>query len=66
MDIAAYASQMALQNVQTAFGTAMLGKALDTSQSQAAELTQMVNAVSPAQMELSVNPAVGSNFDALI
>lgn len=54
----------ALANVEmgTRIGTAMLSKALDTSEATGESLIRMMD----RSMELSVNPAVGSNFDMLV
>lgn len=54
----------ALANVEmgTKIGTAMLSKALDTSEATGESLIRMMD----RSMELSVNPAVGSNFDMLV
>lgn len=43
-------------------GTAVLSKALDNSEAAGASLINMMD----RSMELSVNPAVGSNFDAFV
>ena len=54
-DIASMATIAAHNKTQSDVGTAVLAKALDTMQSNGAQLTKM--------MELSVNPYVGGNFD---
>ncbi|MCR2046110.1 YjfB family protein [Acetatifactor muris] len=41
-------------------GTAVLSKAMDTSEALGAGIVEMIDA---AAMELSVNPYVGANFD---
>lgn len=63
MDIAAVS--MALSQVQlgTQVGTAVLDKAMETNEELGAGLVEMIN--SP-QMELSVNPHLGGNFDVRI
>lgn len=63
MDIASVS--MALANVELGgkVGTAMLDKAMETSEDLATGLIEMMDA---AAMERSVNPAVGSNFDMRI
>ena len=55
----------ALANIQTNndIGTAVLAKAMDTNEA----LGQgVVNMIDSAAMERSVNPSVGSNFDARV
>jgi len=44
-------------------GTLVLGKSLDEARQQGSAMTAMIDS---AAMELSVNPAVGSNFDMRI
>ena len=44
-------------------GTAVLGKAMETSEQLGAGIVEMIDA---AAMELSVNPYVGANFDVRI
>ena len=51
---------MAQQNLLSQVGTAMLSKSLDLMEVAGEGITEMVDT---AQMELSVNPAVGGNFD---
>lgn len=63
MDIVALAGAMALSNTQNAWGIGMLSKTLDTSEAQGAQIAKMIDAVPASQMELSVNPMVGGNFD---
>lgn len=55
---------MALSNVNTLnqVGIAVLDKALENSQEAGASLISMMD----RSMELSVNPAVGSNFDMYV
>lgn len=54
-DIASMSMASATSKFQSDVSVAMLSKNLDTMQSSGAALTKM--------MELSVNPAVGGNFD---
>ena len=49
---------MAHENVMSAVGTSMLEASLDVASSEIASLTKA--------MELSVNPAVGANFDVAV
>lgn len=60
MDIAEVS--MALSNVSllSRVETAVLDKAMETSEALGAGLVQMMDA---AAMELSVNPGIGANFD---
>lgn len=53
-----------LANIQLSnnVGVAVLGKALENSQDAGASLINMMD----RSMELSVNPAVGGNFDMLV
>ena len=53
--ITSSAMDYAQGKVMNDVGTAMLSKSLDLQESQGAQLTKM--------MEMSVNPAVGGNFD---
>ncbi len=52
------AMAMAHENVMSAVGTSMLESSLDVAASEVASLTKA--------MELSVNPAVGANFDVAV
>lgn len=63
MDIPALS--MALSQTKTLgdVGTALLSKSLDMAKEQGAEMVSMIDS---AAMELSVNPAVGSNIDILV
>lgn len=64
MDIAGLSTSMAMSNVQTSWGMKMLGNAIDTAKVQGAEMAQIIASVpTPAEMELSVNPYIGSKFD---
>ena len=60
MDIAGLSMSMAQMNVTTKVGTAILDNAIETNESLAAGMVEMIDA---AAMERSVNPAVGGNFD---
>lgn len=63
MDIAALSMNMAKQNVQSSVGIAMISNSLDVSKQSGEALASMISA---ADMELSVNPSVGSNFDLTV
>lgn len=56
---------MSLKSIQTnnEVGIALLSKALDNNEEQGA---QLVNMIDKAAMERSVNPNIGSNFDASV
>ncbi|MCR5302809.1 MAG: YjfB family protein [Lachnospiraceae bacterium] len=59
MDAIPYISMaMAHENVMSAVGTSMLESTLDLATTQIGDLTKA--------MELSVNPAVGANFDVAV
>lgn len=60
MDIASLSTNMAMFNLQSQVGVAMLSKSLDMSEATGAQFTKMLDA---AAMERSVNPAIGSHFD---
>lgn len=52
------ATAMAQSDVLTKVGVGVLESQLDVASAEVAELTKM--------MELSVNPNIGANFDALV
>ena len=62
-NIAASSVNMAQASVMNKVGTAMLDKTLDMQKTTASGIFDMMNA---SLMELSVNPGVGSNFDARV
>lgn len=63
MDIAGLSTALANISVQSQVSVAVLNKAMDTNETLGAEMVAMMDA---AAMELSVNPAVGANFDMRI
>ena len=63
MDIAGLSTSISQAQLMTDFGVAMLSKSMDTVDALGAGLVEMIDA---AAMELSVNPAVGSNIDIRI
>uniref|UniRef100_UPI0040571C86 YjfB family protein n=1 Tax=Acetatifactor sp. TaxID=1872090 RepID=UPI0040571C86 len=63
MDIAAVSMALTNVSMQTQVGTAVLDKAMETSESLGAGLVQMMDA---SAMELSVNPHLGANLDLRI
>ncbi len=63
MDIASLSTSMAMSSLQTEWGMKMMSNAIDTAETQGAQMAQMIASVPAAQMELSVNPYVGSQFD---
>lgn len=66
MDIAGLSTALSMSNLQTGWGMKMLDKAMDTAKSQGSQLSEMIASVPASQMELSVNPYVGSQFDVRI
>ena len=66
MDIAGLSTAMSMSNLQTDWGMKMLDKTMDTANAQGSQLAQMIASVPTAQMELSVNPSIGSQFDVRI
>ncbi len=62
MNIPELSTALANVNLMNQVGTAVLSKALDNSEAAGAGLISMMD----RSMELSVNPAVGSNFDMYI
>ena len=62
MNIPELSTALANVEIGTKIGTAMLSKALDTSEATGESLIRMMD----RSMELSVNPAGGSNFDMLV
>ncbi|MBO5094706.1 MAG: YjfB family protein [Lachnospiraceae bacterium] len=63
MDIPALSMALAQTKTLGDIGTAVLGKSLDAAQEQGSTMTAMIDS---AAMELSVNPAVGSQFDVRV
>ena len=65
MDIGSLSTALASSKVNSQIGVAMLGKTLDAQKIEGAGIVQMINAssVSAAEMERSVNPGIGANFD---
>lgn len=66
MDIAGLSTAMSMSKVQTDWGMKMLSKTMDAANTQGSQLAQMIASVPTAQMELSVNPGVGGQFDLRI
>ena len=62
MDIASLTTALSMSKLQNDFGVAMFAKQLDTYQDMGATMTQSLDEIGK-QMELSVNPGVGSNID---
>lgn len=63
MDIAGVSMALANMDVMTKVSTAVLDNAMETGETLAAGMIEMIDA---AAMELSVNPNVGSNLDMRI
>ncbi len=63
MDIAGVSMSLAQADLTSKVGTAVLSKTMDTNEALGAGMVRMIDA---AAMEVSVNPAVGSNFDVRV
>ncbi len=63
MDIAGVSTQLSANRMNGDVGIAMLSKSLDQNKSAG---NALVNMIGVSTMEQSVNPAVGSNFDARV
>lgn len=63
MDIAGLSTALSHVQLMNDFSIAMLSKSMDTVDTLGAGLVEMIDA---SAMELSVNPAVGSNIDIRI
>lgn len=63
MDIAALASAMAISDVQSAYGVAMLSSTLDAVSAAGNQVVEMIDT---AAMERSVYPHIGGNFDMTV
>lgn len=62
MDIPGLSTTLANVSLQNQVSTAVLSKALDSTEDLGASLINMMD----RSMELSVNPSVGGNFDVYI
>lgn len=62
MNIPELSTALANVNLMNQVGTAVLSKTLDNSEATGASLINMMD----RSMELSVNPAIGSNFDMYV
>lgn len=62
MNIPELSTALAGVQLSNQVGTAVLSKALDNSEVAGASLINMMD----RSMELSVNPAVGGNFDMMV
>lgn len=62
MNIPELSTALAGVQLSNQVGTAVLSKALDNSEAAGASLISMMD----HSMELSVNPAVGGNFDMMV
>lgn len=63
MDIAGLSTSLSQAKLMTECGVAMLSKSMDSMDALSEGLVEMIDA---SAMELSVNPAVGSNIDIRI
>lgn len=62
MNIPELSTALANMDLAGKIGTAVLSKTLDNAEDIGASLINMMD----RSMELSVNPAIGSNFDMLV
>lgn len=62
MNIPELSTALANVSLSSQVGTAVLSKALDSSETMGSSLIQMMD----HSMELSVNPSIGSNFDMMV
>lgn len=65
MDIASLSTALSMSKLQNDFSVAMFAKQLDTYKDLGEAMTQNLDELGK-QMELSVNPSVGSSFDASV
>ena len=63
MDIQELSMSLARTRTQDDLGVAMLSDAIDIGKDQGEALVSMID---KSAMELSVNPAIGSNFDVSV
>ena len=63
MDVAGLSSALANVTTQNQVSTAVLAKAMDTSEALGVGMVEMIDA---AAMENTVTPWIGSNFDTRI
>ncbi|MBE5894639.1 MAG: putative motility protein [Lachnospiraceae bacterium] len=66
MDIASLATGMAQSGLMSKVSTQVLKNAMDMQEIAGNGLIKMMDAASVAQMERSVNPHIGSNFDMMV
>jgi len=64
MDVSGLSRISSAANLQSECSVAMLRKTLSASEQTGSSLVQMISNVPAQQMEQSVNPDLGSNFDA--
>lgn len=63
MDIAALSMVMAQNQIMDSVGVAMLDKSLEMQEMAGSEVIQLLDG---ADLERSVNPAIGGNIDLMI
>lgn len=63
MDITGISMAMSQNKVMTQVGIAMMSNTMDIAETAGAAITNMIDA---ADMEQSVNPNIGGNFDMTI
>lgn len=63
MDIAALSTNMAQSKLMNSVGCAMLGKVLDQTRQSGSQITELLESAPAQNLELSVNPNIGGQFD---
>lgn len=66
MDIASLATGIAQGGIMSKVSTQVLKNAMDMQEIAGEGIAKMMDAASVAQMERSVNPHIGSNFDMMV
>lgn len=63
MDIAALSTNMAQSKLMSSVGFAVLGKVLDQTRQSGGQITELLESAPAQNLELSVNPDIGGQFD---
>lgn len=63
MDIAALSTNMAQSKLMNSVGCAVLGKVLDQTRQSGSQITELLESAPAQNLELSVNPNIGGQFD---
>lgn len=66
MDIGSMSMVNSTSALQSSWGIGMMSKELSANKQTGNAIVSMINSASPQQMEQSVNPTVGSNFDVSV